>query len=241
MTTAAYPVSAALTVNNLDAFYGKCQVTFDAQLHVGRGEIVALLGRNGAGKTTTLMAIAGFVTARRGKVLLAGNEIATAPAFRRVRAGLSLVPSGSRSLGSLTVLENLQTSAGVSARNGQWSIDKVFGLFPKLRQLAGSQGRQLSGGERQMLAVGRALLSQPEVLMLDEPSEGLAPLVVAELGGMLRRLADAGLAVLLTEQNHGLALDIADRVLFMEKGQIAWEGSASEAKDPEVLGRYLSV
>lgn len=241
MTIADNQVIAALRVHDLNAFYGKCQVTFDAQLHVKRGEIVALLGRNGAGKTTTLMAIAGFVTARRGKVLLAGNQISAAPAFRRVRAGLSLVPSGSRSLGSLTVLENLQTSAGVSARNGQWSIDKVFELFPKLRQLAGSQGRQLSGGERQMLAVGRALLSQPEVLMLDEPSEGLAPLVVAELGGMLRRLADAGLAVLLTEQNHGLALDIADRVLFMEKGQIAWEGSAPQAKDPNILGRYLSV
>lgn len=233
--------ATALRVDALDAYYAKCQVLFGAHLTLNPGEIVALLGRNGAGKTTTLMAIAGFVAVKRGQVRLGERDVASMAPFQRVRSGLALTPSGSRSFGSLTVLENLQMSASINARKERWTVEKVFEMFPKLKVLARSRGSQLSGGERQMLAVGRALLSQPDVLMLDEPSEGLAPMIVRELGFILRRLRDEGLGVLLTEQNYAMALEIADRVLFMEKGQIVWEGTALEAAAPAVIGRYLAV
>lgn len=235
------PSPPALAVDSLDAYYAKCQVLFGARLDVNAGEIVALLGRNGAGKTTTLMAIAGFVNVRNGTVRLGGREIVSMPAFRRVRAGLALTPSGSRSFGSLTVHENLQMSAKVGVRTPRWTINKIYEIFPKLKVLSNSNGSQLSGGERQMLAVGRALLSQPDVLMLDEPSEGLAPMIVRELGSILRHLREEGLAILLTEQNHVMAMDVADRVLFMEKGQIVWEGRAADAKSSEIVGRYLAI
>lgn len=235
------PATTALKVDSLDAYYAKCQVLFGAHLTLNPGEIVALLGRNGAGKTTTLMAIAGFVTVKRGHVRLREREIASMAPFQRVRSGLALTPSGSRSFGSLTVQENLQMSASIGVRKERWTIERIFEMFPKLKVLANSRGSQLSGGERQMLAVSRALLSQPDVLMLDEPSEGLAPMIVDELGRILRRLRDEGLSILLTEQNHTMALEVADRVMFMEKGQIVWEGSAAEASAPEVIGRYLAV
>ncbi|MGE0237272.1 MAG: ABC transporter ATP-binding protein [Parvibaculaceae bacterium] len=238
---AANARQTALAVESLDAYYAKCQVLFGAQFSLRRGEIVALLGRNGAGKTTTLMAIAGFVSVKRGKIRLGDQDIVAMAPFRRVRSGLALTPSGSRSFGSLTVHENLQMSANIEARAPRWTIDKIYELFPKLKVLTNSNGSQLSGGERQMLAVGRALLSQPDVLMLDEPSEGLAPMIVRELGVILRRLRSEGLGVLLTEQNHVMAMDVADRVLFMEKGQILWEGTAAQAAAPEVIGRYLAV
>ena len=229
----------ALRVTDLDAAYGRNQVTFGMSLEVRRGEIVALLGRNGAGKTTTLMAIGGLVRVRGGSVALDGRRLDGEASFRRVRAGLSLVPSGSRAFRNLTVAENLSVvRRGPDAR---WTVEHVFELFPALRALRSSRGRQLSGGERQMLAVARALLSQPKVLMLDEPSEGLAPMVVRDLAAMLRRISATGLGVLLAEQNHRLALEIADRASFIEKGRVAWQGNANEAQSQEVIERYLSV
>jgi branched-chain amino acid transport system ATP-binding protein len=232
----------ALDVLGLDAFYGKSQVVFDLELHVGRGEVVALLGRNGAGKTSTLMAIAGIVTTNAAAIRLENQDISHLPPFKRVRAGLALVPSGSRAFPNLTVHENLaMVQAGGDGGIG-WRIDDVYEAFPALAALRGSTAGQLSGGERQMLAIGRAMVARPHVLMLDEPSEGLAPMIVVEMGHMLRRLArESGLAVLLTEQSYRLALRIADRAYFIEKGQIGWGGDAERASDPDVIQRYLAV
>ena len=162
------------------------------------------------------------------------------PPFRRVRAGLALVPSGSRAFPNLTVQENLTTVRG--ARNGSgWRVADVYEAFPALAALKNSAGGQLSGGERQMLAIGRAMVARPNVLMLDEPSEGLGPIIVAMIGEMLRQLASEGLAVLLTEQNHRLALATADRAYFIEKGQVVWAGDASEAREGDLVHRYLAV
>ena len=232
----------ALEVVGLNAFYGKSQVVFDLELGVGRGEVVALLGRNGAGKTSTLMAIAGVVTTHASAIRLEDRDIAHLPPFKRVRAGLALVPSGSRAFPNLTVHENLaMVQPGRDGGIG-WRVDDVYDAFPALAALRGSSAGQLSGGERQMLAIGRAMVARPHVLMLDEPSEGLAPMIVADMGKMLRRLAqETGLAVLLTEQSHRLALKIADRAYFIEKGQVEWSGDAQSASDPAVLDRYLGV
>jgi branched-chain amino acid transport system ATP-binding protein len=231
----------ALEVVGLNAFYGKSQVVFDLEVSVRRSETVALLGRNGAGKTSTLMAVAGIVSARAEGLRLGGSDISMMPPFKRVRAGLFLVPSGSRVFPNLTVAENLGMVKPAKNQRPGWTIEEVYSAFPKLRELRDSRGGQLSGGERQMLSIARALLSHPDVLMLDEPSEGLAPLVVRGIGEMLKQLNREGIAVLLTEQNHRLALDIADRAYFIEKGQVVWEGGADEATDPEVIGRYLAV
>jgi branched-chain amino acid transport system ATP-binding protein len=233
---------AALEVDALDAFYGKSQVGFDLSLLVRAGETVAILGRNGAGKTSMLMAIAGAIASRCGRLVLDGRDISRLPPFKRVRAGLALVPSGSRAFPNLTVQENLGLAErGRRGVDRPWSVARVYDLFPPLRELRHSRAGSLSGGERQMLAVGRALVANPKVLMLDEPTEGLAPIVVRRMALMLRELNRHGLAVLLTEQNHRVALEIADRAYFVEKGQIAWSGTADEAKRGDAVGRYLAV
>jgi branched-chain amino acid transport system ATP-binding protein len=233
---------AALEVDGLDAFYGKSQVGFGLGLVVHAGETVAVLGRNGAGKTSMLMAIAGTVSNRCDRLVLDGRDISWLPPFKRVRAGLALVPSGSRAFPNLTVQENLSLAERRRNGSGQaWSIARVYEVFPILHELRDSRAGALSGGERQMLAVGRALVANPKVLMLDEPSEGLAPIVVRRIGEMLRELNRQGLAVLLTEQNHRVALETADRAYFIEKGQIAWSGTAEEAKLSDAVGRYLAV
>jgi branched-chain amino acid transport system ATP-binding protein len=230
----------ALEVKDLSVHYRKAQVVFGADVSVRRGETVAALGRNGAGKTSLLHGIAGIATAQSRQIRLHGEDVATLPAFRRSRAGLALVPSGARVFPNLTVEENLKLVA-TSKDRGPWTIANVYERFPALAERRHSRGEQLSGGERQMLAVGRALMANPRVLMLDEPSAGLAPLIVRELGEMLRELNSDGLTVLLTEQNHRMALETAERVYFIEKGHIMWEGTSDEAADPEVIGRYLGV
>lgn len=231
----------ALDVVGLNAFYGKSQVVFDMQLRVAGGEAVAILGRNGAGKTSTLMALAGVVTSRAEAIRLNGDEISHMRPFKRVRKGLALVPSGSRAFPNLTVSENLGLVHGRRNGGAVWTIDDAYRTFPKLGELRNSSAGTLSGGERQMLAVARAMLSGPTLLMLDEPSEGLAPLVVKGIATRLKEMSKEGIGVLLTEQNHRLALDVADRVYFVEKGQTVWEGDAAAAADPAVLGRYLAV
>lgn len=230
-----------LDLRGLNAFYGKSQVVFDVSMTVRRGEIVTLLGRNGAGKTSTLGAITGIVTATSHALQVAGRELGRLPSFKRSRSGVSMVPSGSRAFPNLTVHENLSMVRPQPGRDG-WSIEDVYRFFPKLGELRDSQGGQLSGGERQMLAIGRAMVARPSLLMLDEPSEGLAPIIVAQIGNMLRELsASQGLAVLLTEQNHRFALGIADRAYFIEKGHVVFEGSAVEASDEDVIHRFLAV
>ena len=231
---------AALDVNDLNVYYGKARVVFDATLEVRSGETVSVLGRNGAGKTSMIHGLIGVVSSEAGSIRLAGTELSRMPVYKRVRSGLALVSSGARVFPNLTVHENLEM-IHPSGRQGMWSIDAVYGIFPALQQLRTSRGENLSGGERQLLAIGRALLINPDVLMLDEPSEGLSPIMVDTVGKLIRTLNERGLAVLLSEQNHHLALSVADRVCFIEKGHLVWRGSAAEASGPEILGRYLAV
>jgi branched-chain amino acid transport system ATP-binding protein len=231
----------ALEVSGLNAFYGKSQVVFDLDLRVERGETVTVLGRNGAGKTSMLMALAGVVTSRATTLRLDGHDISRLPSFRRVRRGLALVPSGSRSFPNLTVQENLEITRPSTLDTFSWTIDDVYDAFPVLKALKDASAGTLSGGERQMLAVGRALVSGPRLLMLDEPSEGLAPMILRDITSRVRELNERGISVLLAEQSHRFGLGTAQRALFVEKGRIVWEGTADEAGQPEILGRYLSV
>lgn len=230
----------ALDVSDLNVYYGKARVVFDAALEVRRGETVSVLGRNGAGKTSMIHGLAGVVSSEAASVRLAGTELSRMPVYKRVRSGLALVSSGARVFPNLTVHENLEMIHS-SGRRGVWSIDAVYDTFPALQQLRMSRGEHLSGGERQLLAIGRALLINPDVLMLDEPSEGLSPIMVETVGKLIRTLNDRGLAVLLSEQNHHLALSVADSVCFIEKGQIVWRGAAAAASGNDILGRYLAV
>jgi branched-chain amino acid transport system ATP-binding protein len=228
-----------LEVVGLNVSYGKSHVIFDLDLQVAGGELLALLGRNGAGKTTTLMGIVGLLPGASGRIEVAGRSVSRWPAYRRARAGIAYVPSGARCFPNLSVVENLE----IASANGKagWNRERVFELFPKLEQLRGNLAGGLSGGERQMLAVGRALMSNPRVMLLDEPTEGLAPVVVQSLIELLGRLKETGVAILLAEQNHQVALRVADRASFMEKGMIAEELPADQARGSDVLNRILGI
>jgi branched-chain amino acid transport system ATP-binding protein len=199
---------------------------------------VALLGRNGAGKTTAIRSIVGFTPPRAGRVVFEGQAIERWPAYRIARRGLALVPQGRRIFAPLSVRENLL----LGARSEGWTLERVFGLFPRLRERQAQLGGTLSGGEQQMLAIARALLTNGRLLLLDEPSEGLAPLIVREIGTTLQALKAQRLSLLLVEQNYHLALRVADRVYVMNKGQIVYQGTpAGLEADEEVKRRYLGV
>src|SRR5919109_919905 len=230
----------SLEVQKLNVRYGKSHVVFDLDVKIEAGEVVALLGRNGAGKTTTIQAITGLLPGASGSVSVAGRDVSRWPAWRRSRAGIAYVPSGARCFPNLTVEENLDLTGH---RNGRatWDKKRVYELFPKLQFLRSSMGASLSGGERQMLAVGRALKSNPKAILLDEPTEGLAPVVVRELTTLMRTLGGSGVAVLLAEQNHQMALRCSDRAAFMEKGRIVEVLPASRAAGSEVLQRVLGI
>jgi branched-chain amino acid transport system ATP-binding protein len=202
---------------------------------------MALLGRNGAGKTTTLMGILGLLPGAAGSVQVDGQEVGRWPSYRRAQAGLAYVPSGARCFANLTVLENLEVAARRPPSGEGWTRDRVYGIFPKLDELKGNMAAGLSGGERQMLAVGRALMSNPAVILMDEPTEGLAPVVVQSIGRLILELKKTGVAILLAEQNHQMALKVADRAAFMEKGRIVDVMPASEAAASQVLERILGV
>lgn len=232
---------AAIAVTGLQAAYGKSLVISGVDIAVRPGEIAVLLGRNGAGKTTTLRTIAGVHPALTGQVLLDGEDLGRMRAFQRVRHGLALVPSGARAFGALTVRQNLGLVRGREGGSDGWDLDRVYALFPKLRTLQASPSGSLSGGERQMLAVGRALMANPRVIMLDEPSEGLAPVIVQSIATLLRELAGAGIAVLLAEQNHHMAMRVADTCHFIEKGAIARACPVAEARAEGLVERYLGV
>jgi branched-chain amino acid transport system ATP-binding protein len=229
-----------LAVRDLHAYYGESHVLQGVSLDVADAESVALLGRNGAGKTTTINAIVGFVRPRRGTVRVGDRDV-TAKAPHQVAAvGVALVPQGRRVFADLTVLENL-TIAARSNGDG-WDLARVLGLFPSLERRLGNRGDELSGGEQQMVAIGRALLRDPVLLLLDEPSEGLAPKLVNEVGDALVRLRESGLALLLVEQNLALATRVAQRVYVMNKGTIVFSGTTAElAAAGEVEARYLGV
>ncbi len=233
-------MTATLQVTGLHAYYGDSHVLQGVDLEVAEGEAVALLGRNGAGKTTTISAIVGFVRPRRGRVSVGGRDLTGAPPHEIARAGVALVPQGRRVFADLTVGENLALTA--RRREGGWDLERVLGLFPALRERLGNRGDELSGGEQQMLAIGRALMRDPRVLLLDEPSEGLAPKLVDEVRDVLLRLRESGLPLLLVEQNLALATSVGQRVYVMNKGRIVFAGTPAElASDPEVESRYLGI
>ena len=229
----------ALEVEGVHTFYGESHVLHGISLRVDPGEVLAILGRNGMGKTTLIRSIVGFTPPREGHVRYKGVDITRRPPFRMVDMGMALVPQGRRVFPSLSVRENLEV-----ARHGQgrWSLEQVYALFPRLRERAANRANKLSGGEQQMLAIGRALMSNPELLLLDEPTEGLAPLLVREVGRVIAELKRGGLSILLVEQNLGLAISVADRVHVLSRGQIVHAGTPGELmRDEDVKARYLGV
>ena len=227
-----------LDVQAIHTYYGDSHVLHGVSLRVASGEAVALLGRNGAGKTTAIRSIVGFTPPRAGRVVFEGRAIERWPSYRIARSGLALVPQGRRIFAPLSVRENLL----LGARAPGWTLERVFALFPRLREREQQSGGTLSGGEQQMLAIGRALLTNSRLILLDEPSEGLAPLIVREIGRILLALKAERLSLLLVEQNYHLALRVADRVYVMNKGQIVYEGTPAGLEvDEEVKRRYLGV
>ena len=224
----------ALSLQGVDALYGDSHVLHGVSFEVGAGRVLALLGRNGAGKTTCMSAIIGFLPPRKGAIRLFGEAIAGLAPEAIARKGVGFVPQGRRVFQTLSVKENLQ----VSERRGSfsnWNLASVFELFPQLEERAAQVAGSLSGGEQQMLAIARALMGNPRVLLMDEPSEGLAPLIVAEVGRTIARLKAEGQSILLVEQNVRLALELADEVVILNTGRVAFAGSAGEARGNEAL------
>jgi branched-chain amino acid transport system ATP-binding protein len=229
-----------LEVTGLNTYYGDSHILFDVALRVEQNEVVALLGRNGAGKSTTLKSLMGVVTPRGGSIVFDGAEIAGMKSYAIARVGMQLVHEERRIFGSLNVEENM-VLAGLTAEN-RWPLERIYELFPRLKERRGSRGTALSGGEQQMLAIARALIRAPKIILLDEPFEGLAPVIVRDLVKACRDLADAGQTILLVEQNLGAALTLAHRAYIINNGHIAHEGPTSEIKArPKVLERYLGV
>jgi branched-chain amino acid transport system ATP-binding protein len=230
-----------LQVAGLHTYYGQGHVLQGVDLEVPAGRIAAVLGRNGVGKTTTLRSIIGLTPPRAGSVRLAGHDVVGWPPHRIVRVGVGYVPEGRMIFPDLTVIENIQVAQRVPAR--QWSMERLFSLFPALAERRRSKGSQLSGGEQQMLAVARALVTDPRVILLDEPSQGLAPLVVEELTRLIARLRDEGVSLLLVEQNLKLAEAVADVVYVMVKGRMVYHASLERfrAEQEEVKTKYLTL
>jgi branched-chain amino acid transport system ATP-binding protein len=229
-----------LAVNGLNTYYGDSHILFDVSLTIERNEVVALLGRNGAGKSTTLKSLMGVVTPRAGSIVFDGAEIAGKKSHAIAQAGMQLVHEDRRIFGSLNVEENI-ILAGLTAPN-RWPLERIYTMFPRLRERRTSRGTDLSGGEQQMLAIARALVREPKILLLDEPFEGLAPVIVRDLMKACRDLAAAGQTIVLVEQNLAATLALASRVYIINNGHIAHEGPAQEIKaNPHVLQRYLGV
>jgi branched-chain amino acid transport system ATP-binding protein len=229
-----------LETSGLHSYYGDSHILFDVSLRVARNEVVGLLGRNGAGKSTTLKSLMGVLTPRAGNVMFDGVNIAGQKSHAIARAGMQLVHEERRIFGSLNVEENL-VLAGLSA-SGRWPLDRIYEMFPRLKERRGSRGTDLSGGEQQMLAIARALVRDPKIILLDEPFEGLAPVIVRDLMAACRNLAAAGQTIVLVEQNLAAMLALAQRVYIINNGHIVHEGPAREIKaQPELLQRYLGV
>jgi branched-chain amino acid transport system ATP-binding protein len=232
-----------LKVSGLETCYGESQVLFGISFEIAAGEVVTLLGRNGMGKTTTVSSIMGIVPPRAGEILFEGKAIHGRPAYRVAQLGLGLVPEGRQVFPNLTVRENLvATAANRAQHHPPWTLESVLDLFPSLAERADSMGALLSGGEQQMLAIGRALMTNPRLLILDEATEGLAPLVRAEIWRVLQRLKDGGQSILLIDKNVAALTRLAERHYILEKGRIAWSGSSAELKaDAALQKRYLGV
>ena len=232
-----------LEINGLETAYGQSQVLFGMELKVGKGEVVTLLGRNGMGKTTTLHSLMGLVPSRSGNIRFQGQELRELPSYQIAKTGLSLVPEGRQIFPNLTVLENLvATASNRSQSENPWNLDRVFDLFPRLPNRIHHMGNQLSGGEQQMLAIGRALMTNPKLLILDEATEGLAPLIRNEIWNCVSNLKSAGQSILLVDKNIDALTRIADRHYIIEKGKVVWDGTSSELQgDQDLQHRFLGV
>ncbi len=230
-----------LEVQDIHTYYGDSYVLQGVSLKVEKGSVVAVLGRNGAGKTTLIRSIMGFTPPRQGKILYQGKDITRQDSFRIARLGISLVPQGRRIFSSLTTKENMVV-AFQSRGTSPWSVERVLAMFPQLRPRLQTRGGRLSGGEQQMLAFGRALMGNSELLLMDEPTEGLAPLLVEEVGNIINELKEHGLSILLVEQNLPFVLKLADYVYVMSKGAITYESPPQQLQEnTEVKSHYLGV
>jgi len=230
-----------LEVAKIETCYGLSQVLFGVSLSIAPGEMVTLMGRNGMGKTTTVRSILGLTPARSGTIQFAGQEIRGLPSYKVAKLGIGLVPEGRQIFPNLTVRENLVATAVERGADG-WTLDKVYALFPKLAAREASMGNQLSGGEQQMLAIGRALMTNPRLLILDEATEGLAPMIRAEIWRCLASLKASGLSILVIDKNVGALMRVADRHFLIERGRVVWWGASQDlAAAPEVQHRYLGV
>ena len=227
-----------LEVRGLETAYGRSQVLFGVDLQVGKSEVVSLLGRNGMGKTTTVRSIMGISRAKAGKIVFEGREVNSLPAYRIAQAGLGLVPEGRQVFPNLTVHENLVATA----RKGTWNLERIYRMFPHLEARKGNYGNQLSGGEQQMLAIARALMTNPRLLVLDEATEGLAPLIRAEIYRSIEQLKAEGLSILVIDKDVKALTRVADRHYVLEKGRVVWSGTSAElSADTNVQHRYLGV
>ena len=238
----------ALTAENLSAWYGAAQVLYDVSFTIGRGEVVALMGRNGAGKSTTMKAVMGLMPRRSGMVRVNGHDVSRLRPFEIARLGVGFVPEDRRIFSDLTVEENLDTGRqpprrfedGAEAPN--WTPEALFRLFPNLAELRARPGGRMSGGEQQMLTIARTLMGNPLIVLLDEPSEGIAPLIVEAIADTIIELKKRGLSILLSEQNVGFAQLVSDRAYMLEKGQICWQGTMTElAENADIQRAYLTL
>ncbi|MDP6875965.1 MAG: ABC transporter ATP-binding protein [Alphaproteobacteria bacterium] len=232
-----------LEVAGIDAFYGQSQALFGMSLEVGTGQVVSLMGRNGMGKTSTVRAIMGLLPPRNGSLRFMGRDLTSLAPYRIAQLGLGLVPEGRQIFPNLTVRENLiATARPGDGQREAWTLARVYTLFPRLEERQNSMGDQLSGGEQQMLAIGRALMTNPKLLLLDEATEGLAPLIRAEIWSCLAGLKDAGQAILVVDKNVEALTDICDHHFIVEKGHLVWSGNSTELRaNPEVQHQYLGV
>ena len=232
-----------LEINGLETAYGQSQVLFGMELKVGKREVVTLLGRHGMGKTTTHHSVMGLVPSRSGNIRFQGQELRELPSYQIAKTGLSLVPEGRQIFPNLTVLENLvATASNRSQSENPWNLDRVFDLFPRLPNRIHHMGNQLSGGEQQMLAIGRALMTNPKLLILDEATEGLAPPIRNEIWNCVSNLKTAGQSILLVDKNIDALNRIADRHYIIEKGKVVWKGTSSELQwDQDLQHRFLGV
>ena len=228
-----------LRVNNIHTYYGLSHILFDVSLNVSKGEVVGLLGRNGAGKSTTMRSIMGLTPPKQGTITFKDRDITGKKSFLLVREGIAYVPGDRRVFADLTVDDNLEIPF---SRSNEWNIERVYDLFPPLAEIRSRQAGHLSGGEQQMLAIGRALMNSPELLLLDEPTEGLAPLIVRNLEEQILKLKEIGISILLAEQNVRSALKLSNRVYVIDNGRIRFEGTVEEFEaNEEVKKRYLMI
>lgn len=232
---------SVLRLDGIETCYGLSQVLFGVSLAIEQGEMITLMGRNGMGKTTTVRSIMGLTPARAGSIRFLGDEIRGLPSYKVAQRGIGLVPEGRQIFPNLSVRENLLATA--VSRDGQdWTLDRIYELFPRLAERNASMGNQLSGGEQQMLAIGRALMTNPRLLILDEATEGLAPLIRVEIWRCLASLKRSGLSVLVIDKNVGALLHVADRHFLIERGRVVWKGTSPElAAAPDIQHRYLGV